>query len=88
MLQRDEFIDLLVEGTNRYGNVKQLSKSGDKNMNLLRKKWKHTTREKFLAFLGIVTNMDLIRKVSMNENWNKTDWSQDAPSFSAVFVPD
>ena len=57
-------------------------------MNLLRKNWKHTTREKFLAFLGIVTNMGLIRKGSMNEHWNKTDWSQDAPSFSAVFVPD
>ena len=88
MLQRDEFIDLLVEGTNRYGNVKQLSKSGDKNMNLLRKKWKHTTREKFLAFLVIVTTMSLIRKGSMNKHWNKTDSSQDTPSFSTVFARD
>ena len=40
-----------------------------------RKKWKHTTREEFLNFLGIVTNMALIRKGSMKDYWNKTDLS-------------
>ena len=88
MLLGDEFIDLLVEETNRYGDIKQLSKSDDENMNPRRKKWKHKTREEFLAFLGIVTNMGLIRKGSMKEYWNKTDWSQDTPSFSTVFTCD
>ena len=88
MLLGDEFIDLLVEETNRYGDIKQLSKSDDENMNPRRKKWKHTTREEFLAFLGIVTSMGLIRKGSMKEYWNKTDWSQDTPSFSIVFTRD
>ena len=88
MLLGDEFIDLLVEETNCYGDAKQLSKSGDENVNLRRKNWKHTTREEFLAFLGVVTNMGLIRKGSMNEYWNKTDWSQDTPSFSTVFTHD
>ena len=55
---------------------------------LCRKKWKHTTREEFLAFLGIVTNMGVIRKGNMKEYWNKTDWSQDTPSFSTVFTRD
>ena len=54
-------------------------------MNLRRKKWKYTTREEFLTFLGLVTKMGLIRKGSMNEYWNKTDWSQDTPSFSTFF---
>ena len=57
-------------------------------MNLHRKNWKHTTREEFLAFLGVVTNMGLIRKGSMKEYWKKTDWSQDAPSFSSVLACD
>ena len=34
----------------------------------------HNTREEFLAFLGIATNMGLIRKGNMKEYWNKTDW--------------
>ena len=33
--------------------------------------WKHTTREEFLAFLGIVTSMGYVRKGSMKEYWNK-----------------
>ena len=88
MLLGDEFIDLLVEETNRYGDIKLLSKLDDENMNPRRKKWKHTTREEFLAFLGIVTNMGIIRKGSVKEYWNKTDWSQDTPSFSTVFTRD
>ena len=79
MLLGVEFIDLLAEETNRYGDVKQLSKSDDENMNPRRKKWKHTTREEFFPFLGIVTNMGLIREGSVKEYWNKTDWSQDTP---------
>ena len=60
----------------------------DELMNLHRKKWKRTTRKEYLALLGIVTNMGLIRKGSMKEYWNKTDWSQDAPSFSTAFTRD
>ena len=55
------------------------------NLRRRRKKWKYTTREEFLTFLGLVTKMDLIRKGSMNEYWNKTDWSQDTTSFSTFF---
>ena len=73
MLLTDEFTHLLMQKTNSHGDAKQLSKSGDGNMNLGRKKWKHITREKFLAFLGTVTNMGRIRKSSMYEYWNKTD---------------
>ena len=43
MLLGDEFIDLLVKETNLYGDAKQLSKSSHENINLPRKKWKHTT---------------------------------------------
>ena len=50
-----------------------------------RRKWTHTTREEFLTFLGIVTNMALIRKDSMKDYWNKTDLSQNTPSLSTVF---
>ena len=32
--------------------------------------------------------MGLIRKGSMKEYWNKTDWSQDTQSFSTVFTFD
>ena len=32
--------------------------------------------------------MGLVRKGSMKEYWKKTDWSQDAPSFSSVFACD
>ena len=42
MLLGDELIDLLVEETNLYGDAKQLSKSSHENINLRRKKWKHT----------------------------------------------
>ena len=73
MLLADEFTHLLMQKTNSHGDAKQLSKSGDENMNLGRKKWKHRTREEVLAFLGTVTNMSLIRKGSMYEYWNKTD---------------
>ena len=38
MLLGDKFIDLLMEGTNLYGDSKQLSKSSGENMNLHRKK--------------------------------------------------
>ena len=86
MLLGDEFIDLLVEETNCYGDAKQLSKSGDENMNLRRKNWKHTTRKEFLAFLGVVTNMGVIRKGSMKEYCNKTGWTQDKPSFSTAII--
>ena len=88
MLLGDEFIDLLVKETNCNGDVIQLSKSDNENMNPCTKKWKHTTREEFLAFFRIVTNMGLIRKCSMKEYWNKTDWSQDKASFSTVFPHD
>lgn len=41
-----------------------------------------------LAFLEIVTNIDLIRKGGMKEYWNKTDWSQDTPPLSTLFMGD
>ena len=44
MLLGDEFIDLLVEETNHYGDVRQLPKSGNENMNPHRKNHTHVKK--------------------------------------------
>ena len=88
MLLADEFTHLLVQKTNSHGDAKHLSKSGDENVNLGRKKWKHKTREEFLAFLGTMLIWSLSGKVVCLNIGQKLISHNIHHKFSTVFTRD
>ena len=83
-----DFVDLLVKGTNTYGDNKIQAKGTIPKSSRFHKSC-HTNREELLAFLAVVINMGLIRKSCLKDYWNLKDWwSQNTPFFPAIFTRD
>ena len=80
---RQSLWEFLVTETNKYfqwtlGKVGVLQKSSKMHL------WKLMTVEKLWAFLGLLLNMGLVRKHTIEEYWNTKNYSQDTPVFRKV----
>ena len=62
----EEFLQNFIDEKNRYGDAKKNMRGTNMRKASRFNKWVHTNREEFLAFLGMVINMGLVSKSSMN----------------------
>ena len=47
--------------------------------------WKDFTVSQMKAFIGVLLNMGINRKLAIDSYWNTTNWSKGFPMFSEVF---
>jgi hypothetical protein len=67
---------LLVDKTNKYEKYYKVHK------------WEDVDVNKMKAFIGVILNMGLTKKHSIESYWNCKDYSQDTPMFRKVFKLD
>lgn len=89
----DQFVDILVRETNRYAAQWIASHQEylqQKKFSRVHKwiKVGNVFREEIYAFLGLIINMGLIRKVTLESYWDSTNPSQHTPYFIDHFNRD
>ncbi|XP_064597858.1 piggyBac transposable element-derived protein 4-like [Liolophura sinensis] len=75
--------DVLVDETNKYYSW-NLAKAGLLQEHSRYHRWNPIAVPQLRAFMGLYFNMGLIRKHSIEEYWNTTNYSQDTPLFRRV----
>ncbi|CAB4027539.1 Hypothetical predicted protein [Paramuricea clavata] len=78
---------LLVQETNKYEKY-YVRKNPVLSPKSKVRKWEDVDVNKMKAFIGIILNMGLIKKHSIESYWNCKDYSQDTPMFRKVFKLD